>query len=87
MEGIMDITEIRQKSVKVEFQAKSDPAFLKRLQADPVAVLQEEGFDLPTAQEVASQLRGDEASVVGGKCDPLTCIITTCRWFTSDLIV
>ena len=80
----MDVTEVRQKSLKVEFKAKSDPAFLKRLQDDPVAVLQAEGFDLTAAQEVASQLR-DDPTAVAGKCDPLTCIVTTCTWFTSDL--
>ena len=77
----MDIKEIRQKTVKVEFQAKSDPAFLKRLQEDPVAVLQAEGFDLTTAQEVASQLRGDP---ITKWCDGITCYITSCSFFTAN---
>ena len=80
----MDVTEVRQKALTVEFKAKSDAAFLKRLREDPVAVLQAEGFDLTTAQKVSSQLQDDPAAGPG-KCDPATCLFTTCRWFTSDL--
>jgi hypothetical protein len=82
----MDIREIRLKSAKVEFQAKSDPAFLKRLRDDPLAVLQAEGFDYPVAQELKSQLQ-DPAFLAGrcpDKCDPLSCIVTTCCWFTLE---
>jgi hypothetical protein len=83
----MDIKEIRLKSAKIEFQAKSDPAFLQRLKADPIAVLKAEGFDYPIAQELASQLRGDShtkaSSCPDGICDPLTCIVTSCCWFTT----
>ena len=83
----MDIKEIRLKAAKVEFQAKSDPAFLKRLKNDPIAVLQGEGLDYSAAQEVASQLTDDptvQEARCPGKCDPLSCIVTTCCWFTLE---
>jgi hypothetical protein len=77
----MDLKDIRKRSSQVEFKAKSDPAFLKRLQEDPVTVLQKEGFDPPTAREVASQLRGD---AVSKWCDGVTCIVTSCSFFTAN---
>jgi hypothetical protein len=82
----MDIKEIRLKSAKVEFQAKSDPAFLKRLRDDPMAVLQAEGLDYPAAQELTAQLRDPVALAARcpDKCDPLSCIVTTCCWFTLE---
>jgi hypothetical protein len=82
----MDIKEIRLKSAKVEFQAKSDPAFLKRLQDNPLAVLQAEGFDYSTAQELTSQLRADPAAKAGmcAECDPATCWVTACCWYTLE---
>jgi hypothetical protein len=83
----MDIKEIRLKSAKIEFQAKSDPAFLKQLRDDPMAVLQAEGLDYDAAQELTSQLEGDPAHLAArcpGKCDPLSCIVTTCCWFTLE---
>jgi hypothetical protein len=82
----MDINEVRLKSAKVEFQAKSDPAFLKRLKDDPIAVLQAEGFDYSVAQNLATQLRGDpnEKAAMCSDCDPLTCIVTACCWYTTE---
>ena len=83
----MDIKEIRLKAAKVEFLAKSDATFLKRLQEDPMAVLQAEGFDYPGAEKLTSQLRSDPAELAEqcpGKCDPLSCIVTTCCWFTLE---
>jgi hypothetical protein len=82
----MDIKEIRLMSAKVEFQAKSDPAFLKRLQDDPMAVLQAEGFDYAVAQDLTTQLRGDQAAKLRmcADCDPLTCLVTACCWYTTE---
>jgi hypothetical protein len=82
----MNIKEVRLLSAKVEFQAKSDPAFLKRLQDDPVAVLQAEGFDYPTAQEIATQLRTDSAvpAEMCPECDTVTCWVTACCWYTLE---
>jgi hypothetical protein len=87
MEAPMDIREIRLKLAKVEFQAKSDAAFLERLRDDPLAVLQAEGFDYSTAQEITSQLRDPAAlrqRCPPDLCDPLTCVITACCFFTLD---
>ena len=82
-----DLSELRLKVVEVEFRAKSDEAYLERLRADPVGVLQTHGFDDPMAERLASELRGEyatEASEPGcPKCDPFTCIITGCCFFTT----
>jgi hypothetical protein len=84
----VDIKAIRLAAAKIEFQAKSDPAFLKRLKDDPIAVLQAEGLDYSVAQEFASQLRGDPLTTRASHCpdslcDPLTCLVTACCWYTT----
>lgn len=84
----VDIKHVRLTAAKIEFQAKSDPAFLKRLKDDPIAVLQAEGLDYSVAQDFASQLRGDVVAARASHCpdslcDPLTCIVTACCWFTT----
>lgn len=83
-----EISELRLKMVKVEFYAKSDGSYLARLREDPIAVLREEGFEDPVANEIAQQLRGDygdESSASAPhcpKCDPWSCIVTGCCLFT-----
>jgi hypothetical protein len=78
-----ELREIRLKAAEVEFRAKSDTRYFKRLQDDPEQVLREEGFDDPTVQEFAAQLRG-KPDPCGDFCDGLTCIITSCCFFTMD---
>jgi hypothetical protein len=76
------ISEIRRKIAEVEFRAKSEALYFKRLQDDPEQVLREEGFDEPTAREFLAQLRGERDNPCGDFCDGLTCIITSCCFFT-----
>jgi hypothetical protein len=78
-----EIQKIRLKAAEVEFRAKSDVLFFKRLQDDPEQVLRAEGFDDPTTQEFVSELQGDSGRC-GDFCDGLTCIITSCCFFTRD---
>jgi hypothetical protein len=72
------------KAAEVEFRAKSDAMYFKRLQDDPERVLRDEGFDEPTVDEFAAQLRGDRPNPCGDWCDGLTCIVTSCCFFTRD---
>jgi hypothetical protein len=85
-----EVTAVRRKVAEVEFRAKADASFLAQLREDPIRVLQTEGFDDPMAHELSSQLRGevpqaaDEASSMCADCDPFTCIVTSCCWFTTE---
>lgn len=82
-----EISEIRLKVVEVEFRAKSDESYLQRLRDDPLGVLKDAGFEDPTAEQLAAELSGDYGAVEQAdrgcsKCDPFTCIVTGCCFFT-----
>jgi hypothetical protein len=79
-----EILEIRRKLIEVEFHAKSDAKFLERLREHPLELLREEGFDDSTTSEILDQLAGDSA-LEFGKCDPFTCLVTGCSFFTAEL--
>jgi hypothetical protein len=83
-----EVAQTRLKIAELEFRAKSDQMFLRELRADPVRVLQAQGFEDPMANEVARQLSGDSAAAKSDDsgcpvCDLWTCIATGCCWFTS----
>jgi hypothetical protein len=76
-----EVSDIRLKVAELEFRAKSDEAFLKQLQAEPEKVLQDWGFETAAADDIAAELKGDRPRC--DKCDPFTCIITGCCFFTT----
>jgi hypothetical protein len=84
-----EVTSIRRKLAEVEFRAKADESFLAQLQEDPIGILRSEGFDDPVARELASQLQGeyeeaaDEARPMCSECDPFTCLVTGCCYWTT----
>jgi hypothetical protein len=82
-----EVSEVRLKLAEVEFRAKSDESYLKRLQDDPSGVLKAAGFDDPMVQELTAQLTGDYEQFANradgcSVCDPWTCWITGCCHFT-----
>ncbi len=79
--GPDQIAAIRQKAAEIEFRAKSDAMYFDRLRRDPETVLLEAGFDEATRTEFKVQLRGSDPCPK--ICDPLSCIITGCCWFTT----
>jgi hypothetical protein len=76
-----EIYQIRLKAAEVEFRAKSDSMYFKRLQDDPERLLREEGFDEPTVDEFVAQLKA-EADPCGDICDGLSCLVTICCYYT-----
>jgi hypothetical protein len=76
------IAEIRYKAAEIEFRAKSSTLYFKQLQEDPDRVLSEAGFDAPTANRLIAQLRGDPEDPCGDICDGITCLVTSCCWWT-----
>ncbi len=76
------IAEIRLKAAEVEFRAKSSTLYFKQLQEYPDRVLSEAGFDAPTASVFIAQLRGERDDPCGDICDGITCLVTSCCWWT-----
>lgn len=78
------ISETRLKLAQLEYRVKSDLVFHQQLKDDPVGKLQAEGFDDPMAQRIAGQLTGavDHPECPEDICDPWTCIVTGCCWWT-----
>ncbi len=80
-----EILEIRSKLVEIEFRCKSDDRFLQDLRDDPVRLLREYGLDEDTTSQVMPQLTGDERSSSScTRCDPFTCWVTGCCFFTTE---
>ncbi len=80
-----EILEIRQKLVEIEFRAKCDDQFLQDLRAEPAKLLREFGLDEDTTNQVMPQLTGeDRSSPACHKCDPFTCWVTGCCFFTTE---
>jgi hypothetical protein len=80
-----EILEIREKLAEIEFRAKSDDQFLEDLRARPAELLREYGLDEETTDQVMPQLTGaDRASPSCHKCDPFTCWVTGCCFFTTE---
>jgi hypothetical protein len=80
-----EILEIRHKLVELEFRCKSDERFLYQLREEPAKLLREFGLDEYTTDQVMPQLTGEERSSPScSKCDPYTCWVTGCCYFTVD---
>ena len=78
-----ELAELRNKLIELEFRAKSDSAFLERLQQDPQAELLAAGFNQADADRVLPQITGDISDDCGGWCDGITCIATGCCFLTA----
>jgi hypothetical protein len=81
--GPEQISAIRKKAAEIEFRAKSDAMYFERLRRDPDEVLLEAGFDEFTRNEFKAQLGASPGPCPVDVCDPLSCIITSCCWFTT----
>lgn len=85
-----DIQALRRLALELEFRAKCDPDFLDKLRAAPVPTLREAGFADAYVEQAADELQGTggmsllSAGPCGEWCDGITCIFTTCCFFTSD---
>lgn len=80
-----EILAIREKLVEIEFRAKSDDRFLADLRAAPDRMLREFGLDEYTTDQVLPQLTGAARSSPScHKCDPFTCWVTGCCYFTTE---
>lgn len=89
----MDPNSIRQTIQQVLAQARQDPAFKDKLMTDPYNTLRQAGLSpaaakhmvqneiFPIPEEPSSEGMAMRMMPIGD-CDPLTCIITTCTWFT-----
>lgn len=80
-----EIQQIRRQLVEIEFRCKCDETFLRHLRAEPVKVLREFGLDEYTTEQVLPQLTGEvRTSSHCLDCDPLTCWVTGCCFFTTE---
>jgi hypothetical protein len=80
-----EILEIRSRLVEIEFRCKSDDQFLQHLRDEPVRLLREFGLDEDTTNQVMPQLVGDDRFASAcGRCDPITCWVTGCCFFTTE---
>ena len=88
--GDQYIQELRRKALELEFRAKSDASFMEKLRAEPLATLREAGIADPYAEQAADELQGTghvnmlDAGPCGDWCDGITCIVTSCCFFTYD---
>jgi len=81
-----ELLAIRAKLVELEFRAKSDAQLLERLQHHPLEVLREFGLDDAMVDEILPELSAEnENALSGGWCDGITCIRTTCNFFTYNM--
>jgi hypothetical protein len=78
--GPEELLALRVKLTELEFKAKSDPSLLSSLQSEPAETLRAEGFSDVDAESIAPRL-GSE--MMPPRCDPLTCIVTMCSFWTS----
>lgn len=81
--GPEQISAIRMMAAEIEFRAKSDSIYLQRLRDDPEKVLTEAGFDEMTRAEYRAQLDASAGPCPADVCDPLSCLITSCCWYTT----
>jgi hypothetical protein len=82
----MTIEEVRIKAQEVSTRVKSDPTYRDRIQADPVAVLQEAGIpDASIPHLIRENMGGGEVQGYNmhlepgdGGCNDRTCIVSFC---------
>ena len=78
-----DLDLVRSKADEVVKLARSNPAFASQLTDEPEAALRSIGLPEWAIEHAASELRYPGEDVSGyRRCDPMTCWITICSFYT-----